>query len=134
MGQFSWLCSVCGEQILNNSKHEDHNQAILVTPKGKHIEPDYEGYGVFGGVDAFTWLACEFNNEDVINEDHKDNEEMRQFGIRLEHSELVTVNKGIRLVHRCCYEGQGYDELANSENDPNQGWLYEDEEEDGDIW
>ena len=65
MGQFSWICSKCGEPIYNMGNNNEHGRdvgdaAVLMTPDGPHFEDAYQGYGVFGGIDAYTWLASEY--------------------------------------------------------------------------
>ena len=66
MGQFSWLCACCDEQILSEGEDWEcfkceelfrgKEAVCLITPDGKDFhEEDYQGYGVFGGVDAYSW-------------------------------------------------------------------------------
>jgi hypothetical protein len=121
MGQFSWKCSLCGEQILNNSKHRNWHQAILVTPTDKHVEEDYEGYGVFGGVDAYAELGARINNEPMAELNSDKYQEQRRIGI--DHALSITSHIGIKVVHKGCYNDESYDNLDNAQTDPDQGWL-----------
>ena len=61
MGFFSWKTADTDESIANI--HSDHQNAgrtvYLLQPNGKEPieETAYNGYGDFGPVDAFAWLA-----------------------------------------------------------------------------
>lgn len=62
MGFFSWKTADTEESIGNvhsgNDHSREHGPVYLLSPDGNHIREDgYEGYGVFGGVDAFVWVA-----------------------------------------------------------------------------
>lgn len=70
MGQFSWLDCKTGEQIVDNYSRESY---LLVPQKfgGGHIvEECYDGYGRFGGLDAYDLLA-DWNRKWIS--DNKDN-------------------------------------------------------------
>lgn len=58
MGYFSWLTSDTQESIANNCT-EQCRPVYLLQPGdlGNILESSYEGYGEFGGVDVFEWLA-----------------------------------------------------------------------------
>ena len=131
MGQFSWLCSVCGESILSNSTKDNRHMAVLVTPNhGRFIENDYQGYGVFNGLNVYTWLCAHMEDRKPVKEDHPDNENMRQSGIfKYEYNKKIMPRQGIRIIHQDCDRGQTYESLKNSESDPNHGWIEEDEDE-----
>tara|TARA_R100001244_G_scaffold102398_1_gene76314 strand:+ start:188 stop:796 length:609 start_codon:yes stop_codon:yes gene_type:complete len=83
MGNFSWNCCDCGNQILSDGpdkedycfKCEEYLHEIdgafqkvyLIETNGKLIEEEkYIGYGVFGGIDAYGWAA--HRNIDAIRE------------------------------------------------------------------
>lgn len=58
MGFFSWLTSDTEESIAN--VHTGQSRPVyLLQPGGKEpiCEPAYAGYGKFGGVDAYEWVA-----------------------------------------------------------------------------
>ena len=74
MGNFSWNCCDCHKPILSDGPSIDDScfkceeqlaeldgawqTVYLIDTDGKLIrEDDYEGYGVFGGIDAYGWLA-----------------------------------------------------------------------------
>ncbi len=57
MGFFSWKTADTDESIMN-CYGSDCRTVYLLQPDGDHIqEKAYPGYGVFGGVDAYEWLA-----------------------------------------------------------------------------
>lgn len=65
MGSFSWLYSDSGKQMLNGV----YNNSYLLIPEefqeqyGPYImEPCYEGYGIFSGIDVYD-LVAEFNKD-----------------------------------------------------------------------
>jgi len=62
MGFFSWKTTDTKESIGNASSVNDHSKkhgnVYLLQPNASAIcEVSYDGYGVFGGVDAYLWLA-----------------------------------------------------------------------------
>ena len=84
MGFFSWKTADSKESIANvhSERHNPARPVYLLEPGGKPakesgiVESHYEGYGVFGGVDAFVWLAEHNLPEDVLRgmseEDRRD--------------------------------------------------------------
>jgi hypothetical protein len=67
MGFFSWLTSDTEESIAN--VHTGQCRPVyLLQPEGQPpiCEPAYEGYGKFGGVDAYEWVARENAPSDVL--------------------------------------------------------------------
>lgn len=58
MGYFSWLTSDTEESIMNNRTNKCRT-VYMLQPDGKPpiVETDYEGYGDFGGVDAYIWVG-----------------------------------------------------------------------------
>lgn len=86
MGFFSWKTSDTNESIAN--KFTDQCRPVyMLQPNGKPpiYEPEYEGYGVFGGVDAMLWLT-EVNVPSYIKEKFND-EEKRKLGVLLSVNE-----------------------------------------------
>ena len=89
MGNFSWNCCDCDKPILSDGPSMDDycfkceeqladidgakQTVYLIRTDGKLIqEDDYEGYGVFGGIDAYGWLA--HNNLEALREWRNDKE------------------------------------------------------------
>jgi len=134
MGQFSWLCACCGEQILSEGddwdcfkceeQHRGKEPVILLTVGDDDDihEDDYEGYGVFGGVDAYSWLARQngASGLPLLSEDDSDRGE----GIDLDfNADRGEVKFPIKIVHaRCVRHTPDYEHTAASQNDPDQGW------------
>ena len=146
MGQFSWLCACCDEQILSEGEdwecfkceelYRGKEAVVLVTPDGNDFhEEDYEGYGVFGGIDAYSWLARINGCSDRAIDDESD--EDREMGIDLHFKSLGSqrlanlnitypLKYPIKIVHKRCLSQYKY--LSASEDDPNQGWQQMTEE------
>ena len=111
MGFFSWKCAECGESIYNKysdkaERNPELAHAVLVTPDERHVEPAYDGYGVFAAVDVYTW--CGDGNRDL--------------GIDRDISGPCPPNREIKVLHAKCDHGQAYADLPRSENCPNQGY------------
>jgi len=57
MGFFSWRTSDTN-QVIYNVHSGKHRPVYFLMPGNNHIlEKEYDGYGVFGGADAYIWLA-----------------------------------------------------------------------------
>lgn len=77
MGCFSWKESGTNKAI----KIMQKEPVYLLQPNGNHIkECEYDGYGRFGGVDAYVWLA-KTNRPDLCKDDIDHN---RSLGICFE--------------------------------------------------
>lgn len=59
MGFFSWLTADTRQSIANSASERPTQTVYLLLPDGQEPirEDEYEGYGVFGGMDAYDWLA-----------------------------------------------------------------------------
>lgn len=62
MGFFSWLTGDTNESVpVSHSDHPDHphRPVYLLQPNGAPTicEPSYEGFGIFGGVNAYEWIG-----------------------------------------------------------------------------
>ncbi|MHC4422702.1 MAG: hypothetical protein ACYS1E_19235, partial [Planctomycetota bacterium] len=58
MGMFSWLTNDTGESVTNRYTDEGALPVYLHDNKGNvWYEPDYEGYGEFGGMDYYELIA-----------------------------------------------------------------------------
>ncbi|MBE1299737.1 MAG: hypothetical protein GJ680_07505 [Alteromonadaceae bacterium] len=58
MGMFSWL-TANGESIANHHQNVKPCKPVYLLRPGEPsiCEPSYDGYGIFGGVDAYEWLS-----------------------------------------------------------------------------
>lgn len=85
MGFFSWLTSDTKESIANiHSGHENAGRTVyMLQPDGKPpvAECAYNGYGMFGGVDAYGWLA-EMNVPELCR--GADPDTKRRIGVNLD--------------------------------------------------
>ncbi len=98
MGFFSWLTADSGESIANiHSRHPNAGRTVhLLQPGGRApiAQPGYEGYGVFGGVDAFEWLArTNLQHAGVGSAFTAD--ELRQLGVAIDCGRLYEDKRGI---------------------------------------
>ena len=109
MGFFSWQCAVCDKSIMNRYTDRPPKEcaAVMVTPDAAHHEPSYEGYGDFGGVDAYGWVG----------------DGDRDKGINTALGEDCPPDREIKIVHEHCYTGQQYADLPKSKDCPNQGYF-----------
>lgn len=148
MGQFSWLYSDTGRQMVDGKKK---NSYLLVPPPfqdkyGEHIlEKKYDGYGHFGDYDVYE-LVAEWNKESVpeilrraergswecsINENTKANL------MKLYRGEPISCELRWLGIVMACYDSDNaaleypikivsypmpYERAKASESDPDQGW------------
>jgi len=85
MGFFSWRTSDTNEPIYN--QHTEGCRPVYLLQPGKKPniqEPSYDGYGVFGGMDAYVWLAT--HNMPVKDRKGMDEDALRSRGIAMELS------------------------------------------------
>lgn len=124
MGQFSWLDCKTGEQVLDNVRRDVY---LLVPEKfgGGHIvEHHYEGYGVFGGRDAYALVAQWNRPEECIGFDEED----RDVGIDIACYDWE--NESLEFPIKITHDPDAvYEHCAPSMSDPNQGWLIDDDDE-----
>ncbi|MDC5725617.1 hypothetical protein [Vibrio europaeus] len=82
MGFFSFKTADTKQSIFNTCT-EKCRPVYMFQPNNEDpiYEPAYEGYGVFGGVDAYTWLAKHNLPTTVTNS--YDDDELRTLGIKL---------------------------------------------------
>ena len=124
MGQFSWLDCKTREQILDDVQRD----VYMLVPKefgGGHIEEHcYDGYGTFGGRDAYALVAKWNRPEQCIGDDGKD----RLVGIGIACYDMQ--NKALKYPIKITYDPDAiYEECDFSPSDPNQGWLIEEDDE-----
>lgn len=70
MGFFSWNTADTNESIPNKHSDRDVKPVYLLQPNGKPAikEACYDGYGRFGGVDVYAWLAeANFGDATLVN-------------------------------------------------------------------
>lgn len=131
MGFHSYLTADTGESIMNTYSSSPSQTVYLLRPDGLPpvAEPAYEGYGVFGGLKAFDWLA-RFNlpaeEYEALNEEGRSNA----------GADMV-FEQGKPGIPRVDYplkfsfdQDADYATLPASRNCPRQGFF--DEEPDGD--
>ena len=69
MGFFSWMASDTGKSIANKYSNRPTFTVHMITEDGRvFTEPNYEGYGVFGGKDFYA-LAAELNGFTAEDDD-----------------------------------------------------------------
>ena len=87
MGFFSWLTADTGEPIRNAHTGECRT-VYMLRPGRRHVEESaYEGYGVFGGIDAYEFLA-EMNGYGNIRRSGR-----RTLGIAIENGSVYVDSK-----------------------------------------
>lgn len=100
----TWECAISGECIEDTHITENPDAVVFITPKGIVVETYYQGFGQFGGIDAFAWLA-EFNKLP------------KKYATRREdgkHAKDEDIKFPIKIVKKKYYKGQKYDELPAS--------------------
>lgn len=133
MGLFSWITSDTNESI-----RVDGPRPVYLLQPGSlpNIEQDvYGGYGVFGGVDAFVWLGLineyadggpveDFNWKALVGVDDQD---LRVKGIYFPDDQITYPLK-------FSYNKDAvYEELKASDSCPDQGFFYDDDEDEDDY-
>lgn len=107
MGFFSWKTADTRSTIWNRHAYEQggprHRTVYMLSPDGAAPieEPAYEGYGVFGGVDAFAHLAR--MNLPAERQAGMDEDMLRTIGCAYENGYYELVADGSK--HQFCYEG-----------------------------
>jgi len=102
MGFFSWKTADTKRSIYNKYT-KSCKPVYLLQPNGKPpiFEPEYEGYGQFGGIQAYYWLGLHNLPEELIGK--LSNEEIGAFGIDLECGCLckdTTTGELWKIFHR----------------------------------
>ena len=122
MGFFSWKTSDTQKSISNAYSSRGSLPVYLITPQNEKIyEPHYDGFGIFGGFDAYALLA-KWNIPEQCN---GDTEHDRKIGILLNFDD-----KPIRFPLKFAENPQcDYDKLPPAQHDPTQGYFYNDEPE-----
>lgn len=155
MGQFSWLYSDTGKQVVDNKVADTY----LLVPEpfqekyGKYIlEKCYDGYGNFGGHDVYdlipewnkemipeiirrckngTWNSslCKSELENLQNyyEGKEITCPLRYLGIAMACSDEN--NFALEYPIKITSKKMNYKDVDPSKTDPNQGWEYDDNED-----
>ena len=146
-GQFSWMTHDRGEQI--GSERENTINVWMFDNEGNMwYEKNYEGYGVFGGMDYYELMAKMngYSEEDLdikVGKRNKIYREIRGIGIALAFGDLETRDKeGDVLFPALMSDPKGFnykrhDFTEEAQHDPNQSWYQEpeyDEDEDEDYY
>ena len=128
MGFFSWKTCDTDRSIANNSSDRETFTVHMITPKGQvFTEVDYDGYGVFGGMDYYELLG-------VLNGKGPN----RSAGIDLSFKGNSSGDDTPGVVYPKFVETLGkdpakqYDSLPNPVSCEDQGFFYGDDEDDDD--
>jgi len=117
MGFFSWKTADTKKSINNIHSRRPHKRTVyMLQPNGGDpiAENDYDGYGIFNGIDAYAWLAR--MNLAVKGTD----DEIRGDGIGLHYS-----GKPIKYPLKFSFNKKAiYEKLPASEHDPYQGYFF----------
>lgn len=122
MGFFSWKTSDTGKSITNRYSSAGARPVYLYCPDGtKLYEPDYDGYGVFGGHDAYALLAQWNCPEKCCG----DEEEDRIIGIDIgcSNEDMASLKYPLKFAES---PGFTYEGLEPAENCPYQGYFLDD--------
>lgn len=125
MGMFSWLTSDGEESIANVYSGRETKTVYLLQPNGKPPikELAYEGYGDFGNVDAYVWLAEQNAGPLKINISQMGHEEKRELGIHLAFHRTKEVVYPLKFSFN---ENAVYESLPPAKDCPHQGFFFDD--------
>lgn len=130
MGFFSWLTCDTNESISNRHSVRGPLTAYALIPKefggGFLKEENYDGYGVFGGRDIFA-LVAEWNKPDACT---GDDEVDRMLGIDIYYDQNNPIKYGIKIASK----PMEYEDAEISDDCPDQGYFYCDDEDEEDDW
>jgi hypothetical protein len=124
-GQFSWMTQDTGQQI--GSEEENTIPVYMFDDKGKfYYEPNYQGYGEFGGMDYYELL-------DKMNGGRGD----RARGIDLAFGSEKVASRVLfpaLVTQPDMFNYKTHDFTKEAKHDPNQSWYAGKEDEDEDIY
>lgn len=138
MGFFSWITSDTNESISNVYSDRGPLPVYLIAPDGTtYYEPRYEGYGVFAGQDAYALLAqwnCPEKCTGDVKEDRLVGIYLRDEDLKypLKFAELKWMNK--EDIADKEQMRRKYIRLGASDECPDQGYFYTDEDEEDDYY
>ena len=132
MGMFGWLTSDTKQGIRNINCLRGPLPVYLITPNNDKIyEPAYEGYGIFGGKDAYV-LLLEWNFPERCTGDFDHD---RNLGIAIASRNLVKYP--LKFAESPKYN---YEDLEPAKDDPEQScdcsyecWYEEHHDDDGNF-
>ena len=116
MGYFSWLTADSKKSIPNAYSGRKMKPVFLLQPGEAAIrEENYQGYGVFGGVDAYVWLAERNLRPDLLEKipEGEDGEEIkRDLGIAIDCGTYVEdVKTGRKFVYNPSLPIEGLEKM-----------------------
>lgn len=126
MGCFSWITSDTNKSISSYDSCRGSFPVYLLCPDGTKIkEENYEGYGIFGGRDAYALVAIWNIPEACKDEDDnfKPDENIRHLGISIacyDHQN-ASLQYPLKFVED---KNLSYDEVEASKGCPDQGLFY----------
>lgn len=123
MGFFSWKTSDTDKSISNCYSERGALPVYLITPYDEAIyEENYEGYGEFGGYDAYALLA-KWNRP---NECNGDVDHDRLIGIRIGcyDEQMAKLKYPLKFAEN---KNARYEDLAPATSCDCQGYFYNDE-------
>jgi hypothetical protein len=124
MGFFSWKTEE-GESISNSSSKRGALPVYMYLPDGQVVfEKNYEGYGVFGGLDFYS-LVAKYNKPEMCSGNE---EEDRSIGIEYEYHSGAAYNK-IIMPRFSIFKNLDYNKMLNPMVCEDQGYFYSDDEE-----
>lgn len=118
MGFTSFL-TADGKESIRNRYAGECRTVYLLQPNGNPPieEKAYEGYGMFGNIDAFVWLAMHNLQKEYLRQFEEDLDRVRDIGCGLENSECP-------FPLKFSFDKDAvYEELPASEYDPSQGFF-----------
>ena len=102
MGFFSWKTADTKKSISNMYSSRGTKTVYLLRPNGKEpiIETQYEGYGEFGGVDAYEWLAENNIEDSILKMAEKLGMDKRMLGIYMDSSYYIDTRSGKKYAYK----------------------------------
>lgn len=125
MGFFSWRTSDTQRSISNNKSSRGTFPVYLITPDNEKIlETKYEGYGIFGGYDAYALLARWNAPEKCTGNDEED----RLIGIDIgcELEDMLNLKYPLKFAENPNYQ---YNDLPPAFKCEYQGYFYDEKQE-----
>lgn len=130
MGQFSFITSdTCAQITVEDLPYSYALPCAVIAPDNTlYIEEHYEGYGIFGGHDVFALLAMWNAPEKCCGEEKVD----RELGIAIYHglNGAPPMKFPLKIIENYNQSNINYHDFPSVKDDPNQGWPYEEGEED----
>ena len=121
MGFFSWMTSDTERSIANRHSNRETFTVYMLSPDGSHLKEDsYDGYGLFGGVDAFVhWMK--FNHPEEC--EGKDDDSIRNLAFDY-YDKTDGMKTNCKYPLKFCESPCDYEKATASEICPDQGYFY----------